>query len=93
MKIININRQRIDSNSKNNTKLPVISTREGANGTPTYSDQLAILDSQGVEVARIIYNGDQLNCGARLWIETSNEVKYLDSENNIIGGYSFAESK
>jgi len=31
--------------------------------------------------SKLVYNGDQLKCGARAWIETSSDIELIDEMN------------
>lgn len=75
-KIIHINQHVIKANSKNNTNLPVITCKTYKENT--YASEVAILDSSGNEVARVVYRPNKpLSCGAKVWIETQNEIKIV----------------
>lgn len=72
MKIIQVWKQRIQSNQKHGTRLPAIAVREGRKSVYT---NCARIMHEGKEVARVVYNHDKpLSCGARCWIETDCEV-------------------
>lgn len=70
-----INRGVIDSNRKNGTNNPPIVTKKGKSGKGKYSHELALVDENGKEVARIIYSPHKpiLSCGARLVIVSDYE--------------------
>lgn len=45
----------------------------------TYANTVALLDADGREVARVIYSPDKpLSCGARVWIETTNDISIIE---------------
>lgn len=65
--IIHVNRNRLNSNRKNDTDLPVIAVRTSG---------MKVRYGKTVEVegpSRIVMG--QLSCGARSWIETHSNVK------------------
>ena len=68
-KILNINRHVIASNKKNNKDEPVLSIKTHKENI--YCHGAIINDTEGNEVARIIYSPDKpLPCGATVWIAT-----------------------
>lgn len=69
VKIININRNIINSNTKNGTSEPPIIVR-------TKTKRLGVASELTIEgPCKIIYSPHKpLKCGARLWIETESEV-------------------
>jgi len=77
--IIHVNRQHIAQNAKDGGNRPVYTTK--INGKTRYAREVEI---QGP--SRMVYNGDQLSCGARAWIETSSPVRLVDE-------MSFSEAK
>jgi len=72
--IIHVNQHKIRANLKNGTQEPVITVKDyKAN---RYTSSAIIKDSEGNEVARIVYSPDKpLSCGARVWIETQLTVE------------------
>lgn len=78
-KIIHVNRQLIAMNAKDGQKRPVYIVKEGK--TTKYAQEIEINGP-----SKLVYNGSQLNCGARAWIETNSDI-------NIIGESSFQEIK
>jgi hypothetical protein len=73
-KRIHINQHNIRHNTKTGDSLPVITCKTYKDNT--YHHDLAILDKEGNEVARVIYSPDKpLSCGAKVWIETDMEVR------------------
>ena len=66
--VVNVNRGVIDSNTKQGTNLPALRIQRGRNGKPTVAEAVAILDAEGREVARFVYDpqGKLLKCGARM---------------------------
>jgi hypothetical protein len=74
--IIHVNQHVIKSNTKNNENKPVLTCKTYKNNI--YASEILILDNNGVEVAKIVYNKDKpLSCGAKVWIETQNEIKII----------------
>lgn len=71
MAIIHVNRQHISMNAKDNANRPVYTIKDG--GRIRYAREVEILGP-----SRLVYNGDQLNCGARAWIETNSEYTLVD---------------
>lgn len=71
--IIHVNQHIIKSNKKNNTQEPVLTVKTYKSNR--YGSNVIIKDKTGDEVARIIYRPDRpLSCGARCWIETTEDV-------------------
>jgi len=78
--IIHVNQHEIKKNNKNGTENPVLTIKTYKSNT--YAQQAIIKDKDGNEVARVIYSPDKpLSCGARVWIETKNEVEIINEEN------------
>ena len=74
--IIHVNQHNIKRNAKNGTKDPVLTCKTYKSNE--YCNQVDILDKNGKIVAKVIYSPDKpLKCGARVWIETTNEIKIL----------------
>lgn len=61
--IIHVNRQHIAMNAKDDGDRPVYTVKQGNRNT--YAREVEILGP-----CRLVYNGTQLKCGARAWIET-----------------------
>jgi len=75
-KIIHINQHIIRKNSKTGERNPVITCKTYKDNT--YANSVIIKDSSGNDVARVIYSPDKpLSCGAKVWIETENEIEIL----------------
>jgi len=83
MKILHVNRHVIASNKKNGTRLPPLvaklkSKRKHDSSRSLkglQSTTLALSDSNGRVVARLVYRPDKpLNCGATAWLETDLAV-------------------
>ena len=76
-KIIHINQHNIRHNSKNQDKKPVITCKTYKDNT--YTNEAVIYGQDGLEAARVVYRPDNpLSCGAKVWIETNNDVKLLN---------------
>lgn len=74
---IHVNQHVIKSNAKTGEREPVLTVKTYKSND--YAHQVAILDAEGNEVARVVYSPDKpLDCGARVWIETTNDVKVID---------------
>lgn len=69
--IIHVNRQHIAMNAKDNGNRPVYTIK--TNSRTRYAREVII---EGP--SRLVYNGDQLTCGARAWIETDSDISLLD---------------
>lgn len=77
--IIHVNQQKIRQNLKKNTSDPVITVK--TYDSNNYGHEAIIYGQDGLEAARIIYSPDKpLSCGARVWIETKNNVKTIINE-------------
>jgi len=71
--IIHVNQHIIKRNAKNGTHEPVLTVKQGRKNT--YAHSVEILGP-----SRVVYSPDKpLNCGARVWIETTAEV-VLDTQ-------------
>ena len=74
IKKIHINQHIIRSNKKNNTSEPVITVKTAKNNY--YADEVEIKGKCTVR-----YSPDKpLSCGARVWIETKDEVIMNNSD-------------
>lgn len=69
--IIHVNRQHIAMNAKDGKDRPVYTIKN--KGQTRYAREVEI---QGP--ARLVYNGRQLKCGARAWIETDAPLVLVD---------------
>lgn len=70
-KVIHINQHVIRKNTKTGERKPVITCKTYKGNT--YCQELIINDH-----TKVIYRPDKpLPCGAKVWIETTEEVKYL----------------
>jgi hypothetical protein len=71
---IHVNQHVIKKNIKTGEREPVITVKSGK--TNTYGHEVLIKDIAGNIVAKVIYSPDKpLACGARVWIETNNQVE------------------
>lgn len=70
--IIHVNRQHIAMNAKDGGNRPVYTIKLNT-GITRYAREVEILGP-----SRLIYNGQQLSCGARAWIETEAELNLID---------------
>lgn len=71
MKIIHVNRQHVAMNAKDGGNRPVYIVRDEA--TTRYAREVQI-DGP----SKLVYNGTQLRCGARAWVETDADVTLVD---------------
>lgn len=73
-KKIHINQHVIRSNTKYGKNDPVITCKTYKDNQ--YGNSVIIKDKDGIEVARVIYSPNKpLSCGAKVWIETENEIE------------------
>lgn len=70
--IIHVNRQHIAKNAKDGGNRPVYTVKLPGNRT-RYAREVEILGP-----SKCIYDGAQLKCGARAWIETTGMVRLID---------------
>jgi len=71
MKIIHVNRQHIAMNAKDGKNRPVYTIKD--KGKARYAREVIINGP-----SKLIYNGNQLTCGARAWIETDSDIDLID---------------
>jgi hypothetical protein len=71
MKIIHVNRQHIAMNAKDGKNRPVYTIKD--KGKTIYAREVIINGP-----SKLVYNGKQLSCGARAWIETDSEIELVD---------------
>ena len=69
--IIHVNRQHIGMNAKDGGNRPVYTIKQ--DGKTKYAREVQINGP-----SKLIYNGDQLKCGARAWIETESDLTLID---------------
>lgn len=77
--IIHVNRQFISMNAKDGNNRPVYTIKTG--GNIRYAREVVINGP-----SKMVYDGTQLKCGARAWIETESELTLIDE-------MSFKEAK
>ena len=77
--IIHVNRQFIAKNAKDGKNRPVYTIKHGK--STRYAHEVIIHGP-----SKMVYNGSQLSCGARAWVETDGPLV-------IIGECSFQEAK
>ena len=71
-KRIHINQHVIRANKKNGTHNPVITVKTSKRNHYTYAAEIDGL-------SRVVYSPNKpLSCGARVWIETKNEVEVVN---------------
>lgn len=75
--IIHVNRALIAKNAKDGGDRPVYTVKRG--GKTRYAREVVINGP-----SKLVYDGRQLSCGARAWIET-------DAELTLVGETTFAE--
>ena len=74
---IHVNQHVIRANGKTGERNPVFTVK--SKGKNNYAQTVEIYDEEGVVCARLVYSPDKpLSCGAKVWIETHNEVKLYD---------------
>jgi hypothetical protein len=71
MKIIHVNRQHIAMNAKDGRNRPVYTIKD--RGKTLYAREVIINGP-----SKLVYNGEQLTCGARAWIETDSDIELVD---------------
>jgi hypothetical protein len=77
LKRIHVNQHRIRSNHKTGERQPVITVKTSKSNN--YGHDVHILDKEGDVVATVKYSPDKpLSCGARVWIETRNQIEVVD---------------
>ena len=69
--IIHVNRQHIAMNANDDGNRPVYTIKSGSK--TRYAREVSILGP-----SRMVYDGTQLKCGARAWIETDAEIELID---------------
>lgn len=69
--IIHVNRQHISMNAKDGKDRPVYTIKTGSK---TRYGREVLIDGP----SKMVYNGKQLSCGARAWIETDAEITLVD---------------
>jgi len=69
--IIHVNRQHISMNAKDGKDRPVYTIKSGSK---TRYAREVLVDGP----SKMVYNGKQLNCGARAWLETESDITLID---------------
>jgi len=76
-KIIHVNQHVIRRNASKGETEPVLTVKTYDENR--YAYEAIIKSDNGEEVARIVYRpGEPLSCGARVWIETYNDVELVE---------------
>lgn len=70
--IVHVNRQHIAMNAKDGKNRPVYTVKQG--GKTTYCTGFTVLDGK----VEGIYNGTQLKCGARAWLEVAGRIELIN---------------
>ena len=71
--IIHVNQHVIKKNAKDSENNPVLTVKTYKENR--YAHEVEILDDAGNVIATIVYRPEKpLSCGARVWVETKNEV-------------------
>ena len=74
--IIHVNQHNIKANIKGNN-LPVITCKTYKENR--YANEVEILNDAGEVIAKVVYSPNKpLSCGARVWIETHNEIRIIN---------------
>jgi hypothetical protein len=79
MTIVHVNRAHIAKNAKDGGNRPVYTVKVG--GKTRYAREVVINGP-----SRMVYNGRQLSCGARAWLECDCDITLIDE-------MSFSEAK
>ena len=75
-KVIHVNQHIIKKNRLKGENKPPLTCKTYKSNTKCH--EIEILDSQGNVCAKVVHRPDKpLSCGARVWIETDNEVRTL----------------
>jgi len=69
--IIHVNRQHIAMNAKDGKDRPVYTIKTGSK---TRYAREVLIDGP----SKMVYDGSQLKCGARAWIETDSNLTLID---------------
>ena len=68
---IHVNRQHIAMNANDNGNRPVYTIKTGSK--IRYAREVVVSGP-----SRMVYDGRQLSCGARAWIETDSDIQLID---------------
>ena len=72
--VIHVNQHIIKRNTKHKENQPVLTCKTYKSNN--YAHEVLIYGQDGKVAAKVIYSPDKpLSCGAKVWIETQNEVK------------------
>lgn len=83
-KVIHVNQHKIRSNAKNGNNEPVLTCKTYKNNE--YGHEVIIYGQDGKEAAKVVYSPNKpLSCGARVWIETTNDVEVLTKNTSHVG--------
>jgi hypothetical protein len=75
--ILHVNQHVIKKNIKHKTNDPPLTVKTYKSND--YCQEAIICDKDGNEVARVVHRPHKpLSCGARVWIESENEVICID---------------
>jgi hypothetical protein len=81
--VIHVNRHRIRSNLKNNQSEPVLTVKTYKDNI--YAHEVVILGQDGLPAAKVVYSPHKpLSCGARVWIETLNEIHTITNPTTLL---------
>lgn len=69
--IIHVNRQFLAMNANDGLNRPVYTIKQG--GKTKYAREV-VIDGP----SKLVYDGSQLRCGARAWIETDSNLALID---------------
>lgn len=69
--LVHVNQHHIKANAKDGGNRPVYTVKKG--GQTRYAREVVIHGP-----SRLVYNGNQLSCGARAWLFTESEVELID---------------
>jgi hypothetical protein len=81
--IIHVNQHKIRSNVKNNKNEPVLTVKNYKNNE--YGHTAIIYGQDGLPAAKVVYSPhNPLSCGARVWIETTNNVDVVKKPQTLL---------
>ena len=69
--LIHVNRQFIAKNTKDGLNRPIYTIKR--NGKTRYAREVQILGP-----SKLVYDGRQLKCGGRAWVDTDSEIILID---------------
>jgi len=86
--VIHVNQHIIKANAKNGETKPALTVKDYRENRKAH--EAIIYDKDGEEVARVVFadgvNRKPLDCGARVWIETTHAVATIDWDEAGIAG-------